>query len=61
MYIIILYNQGLIDPQRGERAYNCHSALCTYSKLQIRQWFVTNYSNSCPLVCTMGIEDCYYL
>ena len=27
------------------------------SKIQIRQWFIANYSNSCCLDCTMYIED----
>jgi hypothetical protein len=55
--------QGLIDPQRGERACNCHTEIlpCVPSKIQIRQWFVTNYSNSCRLDCTMGMEDLYYI
>ena len=31
--------------------------ICIPSKIQTRQWFVTNYSNNCCLDCTMHTED----
>ena len=34
--------------------------LCVPSKIQVRQWFVTNYSNNGCLDCTMHIEELYY-
>ena len=35
--------------------------LCVPSKIQVRQWFVTNYSNISCLDCTMHIvEELYY-
>ena len=43
-------------PQRG-RGHITAIALCVPSKIQIRQWFVTNYSNSCCLGCTMHTVD----
>ena len=33
----------------------CHNVVCVCSKIQMRQWFVTNYSNSCCLDYTMHI------
>ena len=34
--------------------------LCVLSKIQVRQWFVTNYSNISCLDCTRHIEEFYY-
>ena len=31
--------------------------ICILSKIQTRQWFVTNYSNNCCLDYTMHTED----
>ena len=43
-------------PQR-RRGHVTAIVLCVPSKIQIRQWFVTNYSNSCCLDCTMHTVD----
>ena len=47
-------------PQRG-RGHVTAIVLCVPSKIQIRQWFVTNYSNSCCLDCTMHTVDLLFL
>ena len=46
-------------PRRG-REHVTAVLSCVPSKIMIRQWFVTNYSNSCHLDSTMHIEDFYY-
>ena len=43
-------------PQRG-RGHVTATVLWVPSKIQTRQWFVTNYSNICCLDCTMHTVD----
>ena len=50
------YEYNVHRPQRG-RGHVTAILFCIPSKIQTRQWFVTNYSNNCCLDCTMLIED----
>jgi hypothetical protein len=59
--IIIASTKGLYIDPKGGRGHVTISLPCVPRKTQIRQWFVTNYSNNCPLDCTMSIEDLYYI
>ena len=43
-------------PQRV-RGHVTAIVFCIPSKIQIRQWFVTNYSNSCCLDCTVHTDS----
>ena len=56
IYIYIYVYTRAYRPQRG-RGHVTGIVLCVPSKIQIRQWFVTNYSNSCCLDCTMHTVD----
>ena len=51
--------QGLIDVPQRRRRYMYVTAILSGSPsiIQIRKWFVINYSKSCSL---MDLEDLYY-
>jgi hypothetical protein len=49
--------QLVLTPKENAHYQGVAIVPCVPSKTQIRQWFVTNYSDSCPQGCTKGIED----
>ena len=55
--ILCIYTTKGLQTSKGKRACNCRTVLCT-QQIQIRhcQWFITNYSISCCLDCTMHIN-----